>query len=84
MLAETAAIEYTLVHLIDSIQSSLKILKGDANNQLNQCLHSSDKLPDKKIASLASQAIDLLHETEQLLEHGPLDHFLGTHFVRYS
>ena len=72
--------EYTLVHLIDSLQSTLKVLKGDANTQLMSALHNHERLPDKKLANLASRAIDLLHETEQLLEPGPLvlaDHFLG-------
>ena len=80
MVAETAALEYTLIHLIDSVQSTLKILKGDAKDQLNQFLHDSRKLPEKKIANLASQAIDILHETQQLLEPSSLvlaDHFLG-------
>ena len=73
--------DYTLTHLIDSLQSTLKILRGDANAQLVSELHDHDKLPSKKLAGLASQAVDLLHETEQLLEPGSLvlaDHFLGT------
>ena len=72
--------EYTLVHLIDSLQSTLKVLKGDANTQLKSALHNHERLPDKQMANLASRAIDLLHETEQLLEPGPsvlADHFLG-------
>ncbi|CAD6569109.1 MAG: hypothetical protein ASARMPREDX12_002203 [Alectoria sarmentosa] len=72
--------DYTLTHLIDSLQSTLKILRGDANAQLVSELHDHDKLPSKKLAGLASQAVDLLHETEQLLEPGSLvlaDHFLG-------
>lgn len=76
--------EYTLTHLIDSLQSALKVLKGDANAQLLAQLHDHDRLPSKKIAGLASQAVDLLHETEQLLEPGPLvlaDHFLGAVFL---
>ena len=73
--------DYTLIHLIDSLQSALKILKGDANAQLLADLHDHNKLPSKKLVGLASQAIDLLNETEQLLEPGSLvlaDHFLGT------
>lgn len=72
--------EYTLTHLIDSLQSALKVLKGDAHAQLLAELHDHDKLPGKKLAGLASLAVDLLHETQQLLEPGPLvlaDHFLG-------
>ena len=72
--------DYTLTHLIDSLQSTLKILKGDANAQLLAELHDHDKLPSRKLAGLASQAVDLLHETKRLLEPGSLvlaDHFLG-------
>ncbi|MCJ1380193.1 hypothetical protein MMC17_003296 [Xylographa soralifera] len=72
--------ENTLTHLIDSLQSSLKLLKGKSNEELVAALHDHNKLPDKHVASLAREAVDLLHETEQLLEPGPLvlaDHFLG-------
>ncbi len=72
--------DYTLTHLIDSLQSTLKILKDEANAQLLADLHDHNKLPRKKLVGLASQAIDLLNETEQLLEPGSLvlaDHFLG-------
>lgn len=80
MIEDTSGIEYTLTHLIDSVQSAVKILKGPAKSQLDQQLHDSTKLPHKRIASLASQAIDILNEAERLLEPGPLtlaDHFLG-------
>ena len=73
--------ENTLIHLIDALRSSLKVLKGEAKGQVIAQLHDHDKLPDKKLANLASEAIDLLHETEQLLEPGSLtlaDHFLGS------
>jgi gliotoxin/aspirochlorine biosynthesis O-methyltransferase len=86
MAEKTTALEYTLIHLIDSVQSALRILKGDAKNLLKNSLHDPKKLPDKKIADLASQAINLLHETEQILEPGPLvlaDHFLGNNFKWY-
>ena len=75
--------ENTLIHLIDSLRSSLKLLKGRTNDELRAALHDHDKLPDKYVASLAREAINLLHETEQLLEPGPLvlaDHFLGKIF----
>lgn len=71
----------TLTFLIDSLRSALKVLKGDVNTQLMAELHNHDRLPNKQMAALASQAVDLLHEIEQLLEPGPLvlaDHFLGT------
>jgi gliotoxin/aspirochlorine biosynthesis O-methyltransferase len=72
--------ENTLIHLVASLQSTLGVLKGRSKGELVATLHKHDKLPDKKMAGLASQAVDLLHETEQLLEPGPLvlaDHFLG-------
>ncbi|MCJ1352286.1 MAG: hypothetical protein MMC33_002270 [Icmadophila ericetorum] len=72
--------ENTLTHLIDSLRSSLKLLKGKSHSELLATLHDHDKLPDKHVANLAHEAINLLHETEQLLEPGPLvlaDHFLG-------
>lgn len=72
--------EYTLTHLIDSLQSTLKVLRGGASPQLAAELQG-DKLPSKKFEELASRAIDLLHEVEKLLEPSPLvlaDHFLGT------
>ncbi len=71
----------TLTNLIDALHSTLNILKGDAHAQLQAALHDHDKLPNRKLADLAAQAVDLLHETEQLLEPGSLvlaDHFLGT------
>jgi hypothetical protein len=73
-------IDNTLNHLIDSLQSALKLLKGDLKEQFFAALHDHERLPDKQITGLANKAIDLLHETEQLLEPGPLvlaDHFLG-------
>ncbi|KAH8585423.1 S-adenosyl-L-methionine-dependent methyltransferase, partial [Bisporella sp. PMI_857] len=78
--------DYTLIHLIDSLQSTLKVLKGPAKDQLLATLHDHDKLPDKRLADLASTAIDLLHETEQILEPGSLvlaDHFLGILYIGY-
>lgn len=74
--------DYTLTHLIETLGSTLKLLKGDAHDELQSMLHGHNKnqLPDKRIAGLAKTAVNLLHETEQLLEPGSLvlaDHFLG-------
>lgn len=72
--------ENTFIHLIASLHATLKILNQDSGKELRSALHDHDKLPDKRLSSLAHEAIDLLHETEQLLEPGPLvlaDHFLG-------
>lgn len=70
----------TLVNLIDSLKATLKILKFELADELQETLHSDIKLPGKRMATLACTAIDLLHETEQILEPGSLvlaDHFLG-------
>ena len=73
--------ENTLIHLIDSLRSTLKVFEGKTGNDLAAALHDHDSLPNKHIAGLAREAVDLLHQTEQLLEPGPLvlaDHFLGS------
>ena len=73
-------VEQSLVLLIDSLHVSLQALKGDLHEELTAALHDDSLLPNKRLANLAANAIDLLHETEQLLEPGPLvlaDHFLG-------
>ncbi|KAJ8069766.1 hypothetical protein OCU04_000184 [Sclerotinia nivalis] len=74
--------DHILIHLIETLGSTLKLLKGDAKDELQSMLHGHNKnqLPDKRIAGLAKTAVNLLHETEQLLEPGSLvlaDHFLG-------
>ena len=72
--------ENTLIHLIDSLESALRILKSNNKADILAALHDHSRLPDKKLYGLASKTVDLLHETEQLLEPGTLvlaDHFLG-------
>ncbi|KAL9084062.1 MAG: hypothetical protein Q9165_008263 [Trypethelium subeluteriae] len=74
--------EETLRTLVDSLDVALGLLKGDSDvhAQLLAKLHSQKELPDREISALAYKAIDRLHETEQLLEPGPLvlaDHFLA-------
>lgn len=75
------SIEGLLQHLISSLNGSLGSLKIDATRaHLDAILHNDAKLPEKKIAAMASEAIDLLHQIEQILEPGHLvlaDHFLG-------
>ena len=78
--------ENTLIHLIDCLDSALRVLKDGSNTELLAALKSNSSLPQKKICDLASKAVDLLHETEQLLEPGPLvlaDHFLGREHIWY-
>jgi hypothetical protein len=73
-------LDSTLTELVRYLQSTLGILKGEAREQLEAALHNHEGLPDKKVSKLASSAVDLLNETEQLLEPGSLvlaDHFLG-------
>jgi gliotoxin/aspirochlorine biosynthesis O-methyltransferase len=74
-------LEESLVQLINCLQTSLQALQGDLHGELTAALHDNPRLPDKRLVKLAGNAIDLLHETELLLEPGPLilaDHFLGT------
>ena len=50
--------------------------------EISHRLHDPARLPDKETAALAAQAVDLLHETERILQPSHLilaDHFLGTH-----
>jgi hypothetical protein len=79
-MASKVSLESTLTNLIDSLESTLQVLKQDAQAELKDTLHNHDRIPDKNIARIASKAVNLLHETEQLLEPGSLvlaDHFLG-------
>lgn len=75
--------EYTLQSLNKQLASVRDQLKGKLRDELQTRLHNHDKgvLPDSRIASVAAQSIDLLHEVEQMLEPGHLvlaDHFLGS------
>jgi hypothetical protein len=73
-------LDSALNQLVQYLQSTMRILKGEAREHLDASLHNHQGLPDKRISELASSAVDLLHETEQLLEPGSLvlaDHFLG-------
>lgn len=70
-----------LADLKYALQVALDTLKREpVKSELHDALHNDDSLPDKAMASLAAETIDLLAETQQLLEPGHLvlaDHFLG-------
>ena len=72
----------TLSALIEDLKVSLKTLNSDAvRTDLMAALHDTKQLPDKKMAGLAAEAVDLLGELDLLLQPGHLilaDHFLGT------
>ena len=75
------AVESTLSKLIES----LTILHGQLQEPqlqkaINDRLHDPSNLPDVTVAPLAAQAVDLLHNVEQMLQPAQLvlaDHFLG-------
>ncbi|KAL3422106.1 o-methyltransferase [Phlyctema vagabunda] len=74
-------VEAVLEQLVFSLKSSLHLLTADKTRaHLDATLHNDAKLPEKRIAAMASETIDLLHQVEQLLEPAHLvlaDHFLG-------
>lgn len=67
--------------LQQTLRASLEGLKSPRiAAQLQVALHDDKHLPDKTIASLASDTVDLLSEVEKLLQPAHLvlaDHFLG-------
>ena len=71
-----------LSKLVRDLKVSFKSLNDDAvAKELQAALHDPKQLPDKKMAGLASEAVDLLGELDLLLEPGHMilaDHFLGT------
>jgi hypothetical protein len=73
--------EALIEQLASSLKSSLSLLTADDTRaQLNATLHDDTKLPEKKLALMATETINLLHQIEQLLEPAHLvlaDHFLG-------
>ncbi|UNI23714.1 hypothetical protein JDV02_009516 [Purpureocillium takamizusanense] len=70
-----------LGNLQQTLRTALDALKSPATAAaLQSALHDDTRLPDKAIAGLASDAVDLLAEVEQLLQPAHLilaDHFLG-------
>ena len=70
-----------LSKLIQDLKVSLKTLNdGSIAKELQDAIHDSKQLPDKAMAGLAAEAVDLLGELDLLLEPGHMvlaDHFLG-------
>ncbi|KAI0456048.1 putative O-methyltransferase [Xylaria acuta] len=70
-----------LVDLNQKLRSYIDELQSDEpSSQLQRELHNGDRLPDKQLARLSAETIDLLAEVEHLLEPAHLvlaDHFLG-------
>ena len=68
--------------LIEELKVSLKTLNSDAvGTDLMAALHNTKQLPDKKMAGLAAEAVNLVGKLDLLLQPGHLvlaDHFLGT------
>lgn len=72
-----------LTDLISTLQSASN--KLDTKN-LDEALHDTEKLPDKKLADLAANALDLLEMLRLRLEPRQLilaDHFMGMRTVNY-
>ena len=74
-------VEGTLTEVTEDLQKCLQRLRDPAvAKQLQEALHNPEKLPDKKVSSLAGEALDLLGDIDLILEPGQLilaDHFLG-------
>ncbi|KAI0549808.1 S-adenosyl-L-methionine-dependent methyltransferase [Xylaria curta] len=74
------ALESTLHNLIESVSSALSALEGPLSEMLCFKLGHDSKLPDTKYSSLASRAVDVMHQAQKLLEPPSIilaDHFLG-------
>jgi len=79
--------ESVLQDLIASLRSASNKFNGEIKSELNQSLHDDEKLPDKNIWLLASEALGLLTEVQAALEPGQhilADHFLGMHVKMYG
>jgi hypothetical protein len=64
--------ESILQNLIESLRLASSQLHSDAKPSLQAVLHDMEKLPGKKISTLASEALDLLSNVQSLLEPGHL------------
>ncbi|KAL8991438.1 MAG: hypothetical protein Q9177_000150 [Variospora cf. flavescens] len=75
------ALQETLNKLIQDLKVSVKSFNDDAvSKELQAVLHDPRQLPERRIADLATEAVDLLGELDILLEPGHIilaDHFLG-------
>jgi hypothetical protein len=79
-LALPEIVQLTLSNLTSSLRATLALLQGPLNPCLESVLHDPDRLPDANGLKLAAEAVDLLGQTQKLLDPGPLilaDHFLG-------
>lgn len=79
--APLTEVEVELIELSRIVGLTLARLKGPLKEALRGNLHNPDGLPDARCYNIASEAIDILHEAQQLLEPRALilaDHFLGT------
>lgn len=77
---EEPKLQTTLESLIAQVEAARDALLANGQKGLLQTLHPDQKLPDSALEALAGKAINLLHETQQLLEPAHLvlaDHFLG-------
>ncbi|GIJ88188.1 hypothetical protein Asppvi_007106 [Aspergillus pseudoviridinutans] len=77
---EQPKLQTTLELLIAQVEAARDTLLANGQNGLLQTLHPDQELPDSALEVLAGKAINLLHETQQLLEPAHLvlaDHFLG-------
>ena len=77
---ERTALQTSLEALNRQVEEALTTLRSNSQKALLQTLHTDQELPDPALEALAGKTINLLHETQQLLEPGHLvlaDHFLG-------
>ncbi|KAF3483159.1 uncharacterized protein GIQ15_02483 [Arthroderma uncinatum] len=77
---ERSTLQSTLETLISQVEATRNALLENGQKVLLQALHTDKDLPDPALEILAGKAINVLHETQQLLEPGHLvlaDHFLG-------
>ena len=78
---EAQAIRTILEKLVSDLKCTWNALQeGSVPAELKRALHNDQGLPNKELAAVASEAVNLLHTTEQLLEPAQLvlaDHFLG-------
>ncbi|KAI0402333.1 S-adenosyl-L-methionine-dependent methyltransferase [Xylaria palmicola] len=71
--------EPVLQHLVKSLQEAKSQL-NDLKGPLAAALHKTDDLPDRRLSSLASEALDLLSDIKIFLEPSQVvlaDHFFG-------
>jgi hypothetical protein len=74
--------------LRQTLRDSLEALNTPTvASELQAALHDDKQLPDKTIASLASDTVDLLSGVEKLLQPAHLvlaDHFLGMYNISHA